>query len=80
MAEQVQIGAFIPGTSQVDVTGSFNGWGNAGDYLTNDPSILVTNAGGIITHDVYTGTFPITTGAEVPGVPATNAYISGGRH
>jgi hypothetical protein len=75
MAEQVQIGAFIPGTSQVDVRGSFNGWGNAGDYLTNDPSILVTNAGGIITHDVYTGTFPITTGAEVPGVPATNAYM-----
>ena len=75
MAEQVQLGTFTPGTSQVDVRGSFNGWGNAGDYLTNDPSIAVTNPGGVITRYVYTGTFPITSGAEVPGVPATNAYM-----
>jgi hypothetical protein len=75
MAEQVQLGTFTPGSSQLDVRGSFNGWGNAGDYLTNDPSILVTNTGGIITSNVYVGTFPITTGAQVPGVPATNAFM-----
>jgi hypothetical protein len=75
MSEQVQLGTFTPGVSQLDVRGSFNGWGNAGNYLTNDPSILVTNGGGIITSNVYTGTFPITTGAQVPGVPATNAFM-----
>jgi hypothetical protein len=75
MAEQVQLGTFTPGTSQLDVRGSFNGWGNAGDYLTNNPTILVTNAGGIITSNVYVGTFPITSGAQVPGVPATNAFM-----
>jgi hypothetical protein len=75
MAEQVQLGTFTPGTSQLDVRGSFNGWGNVGDYLTNDPTILATNGGGIITSNVYVGTFPITTGAQVPGVPATNAFM-----
>jgi hypothetical protein len=75
MAEQVQLGTFTPGTSQLDVRGSFNGWGNAGDYLTNNPSIVVTNGGGILTSNVYVGTFPITTGAQVPGVPATNAFM-----
>ena len=75
MAEQIQLGLFIPGTSQVDIRGSFNGWGNAGDYLTNDPAIAVTNAGGVVTRDVYTGTFPIASGAQVSGVPATNAYM-----
>jgi hypothetical protein len=75
MAEQVLLGSFTPGVSQLDVRGSFNGWGNAGNYLTNDPSILVTNIGGIITSNVYVGTFPITSGAQVPGVPATNAFM-----
>ncbi len=75
MAEQALLGTFTPGVSQVDVRGSFNGWGNAGNYLTNDPSILVTNIGGIVTSNVYVGTFPITTGAQVPGVPATNAFM-----
>jgi hypothetical protein len=75
MSEQVQLGTFTPGVNQLDVRGSFNGWGNAGNYLTNDPTILVTNAGGVITSNVYTGTFAITTGAQVPGVPATNAFM-----
>ncbi len=75
LAEQVQLGTFVPGTSQVDVRGSFNGWANVGNYLTNDPTIAVTNAGGVVTHDVYTGTFAITSGAEVSGVPATNAFM-----
>lgn len=76
MSEEIELGHFIPGTDQLDVRGSFNGWVNAGDYLTNDPSIVVTNSPtGIVESNVYTGTFPITTGAEIPGVPATNAFM-----
>jgi len=76
MSEEIELGNFTPGVSQLDVRGSFNGWANAGDYLTNNPSIVVTNyPTGVIESNVYVGTFPITTGAEVPGVPATNAYM-----
>ena len=75
MSEEIQLGHFTNGVNQLDVRGSFNGWANAGDYLTRDPSILVTNVGGILTSNVYTGTFAITTGAQVPGVPATNAFM-----
>ena len=75
MSEEIQLGHFDPKVNQVDVRGSFNGWGNAGNYLIHDPSIQVTNGGGIITSNVYTLTIPITTGAQVPGVPATNAFM-----
>jgi hypothetical protein len=76
MSEEIELGHFVPGTSQLDVRGSFNGWGNAGDYLTNDPAIVVTNyPTGVVESNVYIGTFPITSGAEVPGVPATNAFM-----
>ncbi|HTQ50245.1 MAG TPA: hypothetical protein VMJ12_06005 [Candidatus Acidoferrales bacterium] len=75
MSEEIQLGHFTNGVNQLDVRGSFNGWANVGDYLTRDPSILVTNVGGIVTSNVYTGAFAITTGAEVSGVPATNAFM-----
>ncbi|HEV2453531.1 MAG TPA: hypothetical protein VGY98_04685 [Verrucomicrobiae bacterium] len=76
MSEEIELGHFIPGADQLDVRGSFNGWGNAGDYLTNNPAIVVTNyPTGIVESNVYVGTFPITTGAEVSGVPATNAFM-----
>ncbi len=75
MAEEIQLGHFDTNVDQLDVRGSFNGWANAGNYLTNDPSILVTNGGNIITSNVYVGTFSISTGAQVPGVPATNAFM-----
>jgi hypothetical protein len=75
MSEEIELGHFNPATDQLDIRGSFNGWGNTGDYLTNDPSIVVTNAGGVLTTNVYTLTIPITQGAEVPGVPATNAAM-----
>jgi len=76
MSEEIELGHFTPGVNQLDVRGSFNGWGNAGDYLTNDPAIVVTNyPTGIVESNVYVGTFPINTGAEVPGVPATNAFM-----
>ncbi|SPE53230.1 exported hypothetical protein [Verrucomicrobia bacterium] len=78
MSEEIELGHFIPGVNQVDVRGSFNGWGNTGAYLTNDPTILVTNhnfPGGLVESNVYTLTVPITSGAQVPGVPATNAMM-----
>ena len=75
MSEEIQLGHFTPGVDQVDVRGSFNGWGNSGAYLTNDPSILVTNLNGLVTSNVYTLTVPITSGAQVPGIPATNAMM-----
>lgn len=76
MSEEIELGHFVPGTDQLDVRGSFNGWGNAGNYLTNNPAIVVTNyPTGIVESNVYVGTFPITTGAEVSGVPATNAFM-----
>jgi hypothetical protein len=75
MSEEIQLGHFNPAVHKVDLRGSFNGWGNAGNYLVHDPSIQVTNGGGIITSNVYTLTIPITTGAQVPGVPATNAFM-----
>jgi hypothetical protein len=76
MSEQIELGNFTPGTSQVDVRGDFNGWGNSGDYLTNDPNIVVTNEpSGVVESNVYVGTFPMTTGAEISGTPATNAFM-----
>jgi len=75
MSEEIQLGHFTPGVDQVDIRGSFNGWGNSGANLVHDPSILLTNAGGIVTSNVYTLTVPITSGAQVPGVPATNAFM-----
>jgi hypothetical protein len=76
MSEEIDLGHFVPGTDQLDVRGSFNGWGNAGDYLTNDPAIVVTNfPSGVIESNVYIGMFPITSGAEISGVPATNAFM-----
>lgn len=60
MSEQVNLGNFTPGSGTVQVNGLFNGWG--GSYLlTNDPAIVVTNEpSGILTTDVYVGTFAIT--------------------
>ena len=75
MSEEIQLGHFTPRVDQVDVRGSFNGWANSGAYLVYDPSVLVTNAGGIVTSNVYTLAVPITSGAQVPGVPATNAFM-----
>jgi hypothetical protein len=62
MSEQINIGTFDTNTgSSVQVNGGFNGWGaNATDTLTNDPTILTTNATGIVSSNVYVGTFAIT--------------------
>jgi hypothetical protein len=60
MAEQMNLGTFDTNTGDyVEVHGFFNGWGS-GDVLTNDTSILTTNSVGIVTSNVYIGTFEIT--------------------
>src|SRR5580658_425164 len=59
MAEQIRIGNFNPATGSVEVHGSFNGWAS-GATLTNVPSILTTNANGVVSSNVYVGTFGVT--------------------
>jgi hypothetical protein len=66
LAEQINIGAFTNGESTVTVAGLLNGWNNdsSSNLLTLDPSIATTNSYGVVSHDVYTGTFPV---ANSPG-------------
>ncbi len=60
MAEQIQLGNFDTNTGAfVEVNGFFSGWGSAGT-LSNDPTIMTTNSTGIVTSNVYVGTFEIT--------------------
>lgn len=59
VSQQIQLGAFTPGTSSVEVRGSFNGW-SGGSTLTNNPNILVTNQYGLVTSNVWQITLPIT--------------------
>ena len=56
--QQIQIGVFTNGINTVDVWGSFDGW--VGGVLTNNPNILVTNQFGLVTSNVWVGTFPVT--------------------
>jgi hypothetical protein len=56
MAGQVNLGLFVPGTDTVSVRGNLNGFA-LGSVLTNDPSILTTNSSGVVTSNVYVGTF-----------------------
>jgi hypothetical protein len=62
LAEQINNGTFTNGSSTVTVAGGgLNGWNNdsSSNLLTLDPSIATTNMFGTVTHDVYTGTFPV---------------------
>jgi hypothetical protein len=56
MAEQINLGLFVPGTDTVSVRGDLNSF-NLGNVLTNDPSIMTTNSSGVVTSNVYVGTF-----------------------
>lgn len=62
LAQQINVGNFIPGTSVVDTRGGFNGWAGV-DVMTNDPTILRTNQFGLVTSNVYVFTY------EVAGSP-----------
>jgi hypothetical protein len=59
LAQQINTGAFIPGTSTNQARGIFNGWGGTAIAQTNDPTILRTNQNGLVTSNVYVGTYEI---------------------
>lgn len=74
MAQQVNIGLFHPGVDEVDVRGNLNGWGTS--VLTNDPSILVTNEYGLVTSNVYVGTYDVV--ASPGAAQAYKFYFNNG--
>ncbi len=59
MAQAINIGAFDTNVSQVYPKGTFNSWGSYA-AMTNDPGILRTNQNGLVTSNVYVGTYTIT--------------------
>jgi hypothetical protein len=61
VSQQIALGNFIPGTSSVEVRGSGvpNTW-SGGNTLTLDPTIYRTNQFGLVTTNIYTGTFSIS--------------------
>lgn|ERR1017187_7611522 len=59
LAQQINVGAFIPDTSLVYVRGSFNGYG-LDTAMTNDPSIRTTNQFGLVNSNVYVMSYDIT--------------------
>ena len=58
MAQQINLGAFVTGTHTVYVRGNLNGFATTSP-LTAAPSIPRTNQFGVITSNVYTGTFDV---------------------
>ena len=63
MAQQINTGAFDPNVHSVYARGTFNGWGLS-FLLVNDPSILRTNIGGLVTSNVYVGTYDVPSGTN----------------
>lgn len=62
VSQQIALGNFTPGTDYVVIRGGLiNNWSGTAEALTNDTSILVTNQYGLVTSNVWVGTFPITT-------------------
>ena len=63
MAQRVNTGAFDPGVHTVYARGTFNGWGLSFP-LTHDPLILTTNGAGLVTSNVYVGTYAVSGGTN----------------
>ena len=61
MAQQIVLGKFNPATGNVYAQGNFEGWSDSGALLTNDPTILRTNANNVVTSNVYTGAIQVFT-------------------
>ncbi len=59
MAQALNTGAFDPATSVVYPKGTFNSWATY-DAMTNNPTILRTNQNGLVTSNVYVGTYTVT--------------------
>ena len=57
MAQQINLGNFDPNSGTIQVAGNFNGWSAGSGNLTADPTIFRTNQFGLVTSNVYTGTF-----------------------
>lgn len=72
MSQQINIGAFTNGSSTVTVNGNFNGWNGASGVLTWTPSISETNGNGLVTSNVYTGTFSV---AASPNAAMDYKYV-----
>jgi len=90
MAQQINVGAFDPNIHTVYARGTFNGWGLSFPLASN-PSILRTNAGGLLTSNVYVGAYSVPSGTNSslqfkyaidPGGswenPATTNQVGGG--
>lgn len=61
MAQQINTGAFVPGTSSVYTLAGFDGWAAGSTTpMTNDPTILRTNQFGLVTSNVYVATYDIS--------------------
>ena len=58
LAQQINVGVFDPNSSTVYPKGTFNGWGTW-DAMVNDPTILRTNQNGLVTSNVYVGTYTV---------------------
>jgi hypothetical protein len=68
LSQQIALGNFNPATDQAVVRGIFNNWSGTDLALTNNPNIARTNQFGLVTSNVWVGTFPISGspgGAEV---------------
>jgi hypothetical protein len=76
VSQQIQLGNFIPGTSYIVVRGLFNGWAGDSVTLTNDLNIVRTNEYGLMTTNVWDGTFPITNSPA--GIEEYKFVITGG--
>ena len=60
MAQKASLGPI----NGVYVRGTFNGWGGTAYTLTNDPTIHTTNANGVVSSQVYVGTYDIAGGTN----------------
>jgi hypothetical protein len=60
MAQQINLGYFIPGTDSVYARGDWDNFLQS-VQLTNDPSILRTNQFGLVSSNVYVGTATFST-------------------
>ena len=77
MSQQINLGLFTNGSSTVVVSGWFNGWpgGSSTNALTWTPSILVTNQFGLVSSNVYVGTFAV---AASPGATVPYKFVENG--
>jgi hypothetical protein len=77
VSQQIALGTFVDnGLSYVEIRGLFDGWGGGVDMLTNDPTILRTNQFGLVTSNVWTGTFSVS--ASPGGVEAFKYVLQPG--